>query len=71
MTKGSIFNLLKLENGLVISLFKIFKIGFLMGEEDYRNYLSMQIGISKLEFTLSIALKSKESLSISDIEGYS
>ena len=69
--KGFIFDLVKLENGWVITLFSLFKFGYLFGDEGFGNFQSIQIGLWKLEFTISFAWRTKESLSIDNIEGIS
>ena len=69
--KGFIFDLIKLENGWVITLFSLFKFGYLSGDEDFRHFKCIQLGLWKLEFTFSLAWKTEGSLSIDNIEGLS
>ena len=54
MNKGYIFDLITMENGWVITLFSFFRIGWLSGTDDNRFYKCLQLGIWKLELTISI-----------------
>ena len=54
MNKGYIFDLIKVENGWVICLFSFFRIGWLRASEDSRFYKCLQLGIGKIELTISI-----------------
>ena len=70
MSKGFIFDLLKLENGWVLTLFSIFRIGWIGSADDIKFYKCFQLGLSKLELTFSTGWGSSH-LEIDDIEGYS
>ena len=48
--KGYMFDLVKLNNGLIITLISIFKIGFAID----RRTICIVLGILKLELTLSL-----------------
>ena len=54
MAKGYIFDLLKIENGWIMTLFSFFRIGWLRTGEDNRFYKCLQLAIGKIELTLSI-----------------
>ena len=58
MTKGIIFDLIKLDNGFLITLFRLFKIGTITDNEGYGKYYTLLFGIRKLEFTLSLTWRS-------------
>ena len=68
--KGYIFDLLKLENGFVITLIYIIKYGWLGTDLESKFYKCIQIGFGKLEFTFSISW-GKQILSIDNIGAYS
>tara|TARA_R110002020_G_scaffold23434_1_gene77907 strand:- start:1900 stop:2112 length:213 start_codon:yes stop_codon:yes gene_type:complete len=70
MIKGSMFDFLKVTNGWVMTIFSFFKIGWLTGEEDSRLFKCLQIGIGRLELTMSFGWKTGD-VKISDIQGYS
>ena len=65
MTKGFIFDLLKIENGWIITLFSFFRIGWLRAGRDNNFYKCLQLGIGKIELTHSIGWNDS-SLSIDD-----
>ena len=54
MNKGIIFDLIKLDNGFLLTIFKLFKIGALKDNEGYGKYCTLLFGIRRLEFTLSL-----------------
>lgn len=54
MTKGIIFDLIQLDNGFLLTLFKTFKIGTITDDEGYGKYYTLLLGIKRLEFTLSL-----------------
>ena len=54
MAKGYIFDLLKIENGWIVTLFSLFRIGWLKAGEDNRFYKCLQLGIGTIELTISI-----------------
>ena len=58
MTKGIIFDLIKLDNGFLITLFRLFKLGTITDNEGYGKYYTLLFGIRKLEFTLSLTWRS-------------
>ena len=65
MNKGFIFDLLKIENGWVITLFSFFRIGWLRTGGNEKFYKCLQLGIGKIELTSSIGWNDS-SLSIDD-----
>ena len=69
--RGYIFDLLKLENGWIITLFKFFRIGWLRGDEGFGAYKCFQLGIGKLELTISLGWKNSMQISIDEAKGYS
>ena len=69
--RGYIFDLLKLENGWIITLLLIFRFGWIKGDDGFGPYKCIQFGIGKLEFTFSLAWKNNMKISIDNIEGYS
>ena len=54
MTQGFIFDLIKLDNGFLLTIFKLLKIGILTDNEGYCKYYTLLLGIRRLEFTLSL-----------------
>ena len=54
MTKGIIFDLIKLDNGFLLTIFRLFKIGTITDNEGYGQYYTLLLGIKQLEFTLSL-----------------
>ena len=54
MTQGFIFDLIKLDNGFLLTIFKLLKIGILTDNEGYGKYYTLLLGIRRLEFTLSL-----------------
>ena len=54
MAKGIIFDLIKLDNGFLITFFRLFKIGTLTDDDGYGRYYTLLLGIRRLEFTLSL-----------------
>ena len=58
MTKGIIFDLIKLDNGFLLTFFRLFKIGTITDNEGYGQYYTLLLGIKKLEFTLSLTWRS-------------
>ena len=54
MTKGIIFDFLKLDNGVYITLIKFIKIGYAIDNHGYGKFITFLFGIYKLEFTLSL-----------------
>ena len=54
MAKGIIFDLIKLDNGFLITFFRLFKIGTLTDDDGYGRYYTLLLGIRILEFTLSL-----------------
>ena len=71
MAKGYIFDLLKIENGWIMTLFSFFRIGWLKAGEDSRFYKCLQLGIGKIELTLSIGWNNSSISLNSDIRGVS
>ena len=71
MAKGYIFDLLKIEHGWIITLFSLFRIGWLKAGEDNRFYKCLQLGIGKIELTLSIGWNNSSISLNSDIRGVS
>ena len=69
--RGYIFDLLKLENGWVLTLFSFFRIGWLSGNEGYGPFKCLQFGIGKLESTISLAWKDSLTITIDEVKGYS
>tara|TARA_R100000152_G_C6597723_1_gene55966 strand:- start:228 stop:446 length:219 start_codon:yes stop_codon:yes gene_type:complete len=69
--QGFIFDLLKLENGWILTLFLIFRFGLLKGTNEYGTYGSIHVGIWKLEFTISLAWKDSLAVIIDEVKGYS
>ena len=55
MTKGIIFDLLKLNNGIILSLFKYFKIGVIKDNQGFGTFYTLMFAIYKLETSVSIA----------------
>ena len=54
MSKGIIFDLIKLDNGFLLTICRLFKIGTLTDNEGYGKYYTLLLGIKRLEFTLSL-----------------
>ena len=71
MIKGYIFDLLKIENGWIVTLFSFFRIGWLTGDEGFGPYKCMQFSIGKLELTLSLGWKNSYQIEIDEVKGYS
>ena len=71
MAKGYIFDVLKIENGWIMILFSFFRIGWLKAGEDNRFYKCLQLGIGKIELTLSIGWNNSSISLNSDIRGVS
>jgi len=71
MIKGYIFDLLKIENGWIVTLFSFFRIGWLTGDEGFGPYKCMQFRIGKLELTLSLGWKNSYQIEIDEVKGYS
>tara|TARA_R100000808_G_C2099561_1_gene117132 strand:- start:236 stop:451 length:216 start_codon:yes stop_codon:yes gene_type:complete len=71
MTKGYIFDLMKMENGWVITLFSIFKFGYLNNAYDFGIYKCFQIGIYKLELTFSLSWDAPKEFSFTNTGGIS
>ena len=71
MNRGYVFDLLKLENGCVITLFSFFTIGLLKGNEGFGSFRCLQLGIGKLELTISLAWKNSSELSVDKTRGFS
>ena len=70
MNKGYIFNLAKLENGFICTLFKLFKFGLIKGDDGFGPYNSILLGIYRLELVISLAWKPSIEITITE-KGYS
>jgi hypothetical protein len=57
-SKGYIFDLLKLENGYLVTLFSFIQIGYSSGDEFERFFKCIQFGFGKLVITFSLGWKS-------------
>ena len=60
MTKGIIFDLLTLNNGIVLTLFKFFKIGVIKDNQGFGTFYTLMFAIHNLETSVSIAWRTKE-----------
>ena len=60
MHKGYFFDLLKVQKGRVITLFRIFKIATKYGDEGLGKFVLIQFGILKLELTLSFTWRNEK-----------
>ena len=54
MTKGIIFDLLTLNNGMVLTLFRIFKIGLIKDNQGFGTFYTLMFAIHKLETSVSL-----------------
>ena len=70
MNKGYIFDLLKIENGFIITLFKLIRFGAFKGDEGFGPYSSILFGIYRLELVISLAWKPSIEVTINE-KGYS
>tara|TARA_R100000781_G_scaffold114913_1_gene87834 strand:+ start:376 stop:612 length:237 start_codon:yes stop_codon:yes gene_type:complete len=59
MTKGIIFDLLTVNNGMVLTLFNFFKIGVMKDNQGFGNFYTLMFAIHKLETSVSIAWRTK------------
>ena len=59
MTKGIIFDLLTLNNGMVLTLFRIFKIGLIKDNQGFGTFYTLMFAVHKLETSVSIAWRTK------------
>ena len=71
MNKGYIFDLLKIENGWILTLFSFFRIGWLRATELDGLYKCLQLGIGKFELTFSIGWNQSLIISDNEIRGIS
>ena len=71
MTRGYIFDLIKLENGWVVTLCSFLRLGWLKGDEGFGSYKSLQFGLGKLEITISLGWKNSSQITIDEMRGYS
>ena len=55
MNKGIIFDLLTLNNGIILTLFKIFKIGLIKDNQGFGTFYTLMFACYKLETSVSIA----------------
>ena len=60
MNKGIIFDILLLENGFVLTLFRLFQFGMAKDDEGAGPFISLIIGFHKLELTTSLTWRIKE-----------
>jgi len=70
MNKGYIFDLLKLDNGWIVTLLAIFKFGLFRGNEGFGPFTSVLFAIYRLEVVISLAWKPSIEISITE-KGYS
>ena len=59
MAKGIIFDLLTLNNGIVLTLFGIFKIGIIKDNQGFGDFYTLMFAVHKLETSVSIAWRTK------------
>jgi len=59
MAKGIIFDLLQLNNGIILTLFRIFKIGFIKDNQGFGTFYTLMLACYKLETSVSIAWRTK------------
>ena len=59
MTKGIIFDLLTLNNGMVLTLFRIFKVGIIKDNQGFGTFYTLMLAIHNLETSVSIAWRTK------------
>ena len=71
MSKGFIFDLVKLENGWIVTLFSLFKIAWINTDIDNNFYKCCQISFGKLQLTLSIGWKHSSLIIDNNVEGIS
>ena len=71
MTRGYVFDLIKLETGWVVTLLSFFRLGWLGGDEGFGAYKCLQFGLGKLELTISLGWKNSMQIKIDEAEGYS
>ena len=70
MSKGFIVDLIRVENGFILTLFKFFRFALFRGDEGFGNYSSILLGIYKLELVISLAWKPSLEVTIRQ-KGYS
>ena len=68
-SKGYIFDLVKLENGWIVTLFSFFSLGYLNENIESKFYKCFQISISKLQLTFSIDWSRAPGVSFVDVGG--
>ena len=59
MTKGIIFDLLTLNNGIILTLLKYFRIGIIKDNQGFGTFYTLMFAIYKLETSVSIAWRTK------------
>ena len=59
MNKGIIFDLLTLNNGIILTLFGILKIGIMKDNQGFGTFYTLMFAIYKLETSVSIAWRTK------------
>mgnify|MGYP003154458913 CR=1 FL=1 len=59
MTKGIIFDLLTLNNGIILTLFRIFKVGIIKDNQGFGTFYTLMLAIHNLETSVSIAWRTK------------
>jgi hypothetical protein len=64
--KAYLFDLLFLNNGVVVTLFKYFKIAIMKDNDGSGPFVLLQVAIWKFEITLSLTWKDQFEVSIKD-----
>ena len=59
MAKGIIFDLLTLNNGIILKLFRIFKVGIIKDNQGFGTFYTLMLAIHNLETSVSIAWRTK------------
>ena len=55
MNKGLIFDILKLNNGIILTLLNVIKIGAIKDNQGFGYFYTLMLAIHKLETSVSIA----------------
>ena len=59
MNKGIIFDLLTLNNGIILTVFKYLRIGVMKDNQGFGTFYTLMFAIYKLETSVSIAWRTK------------
>lgn len=56
---GFIFDILTIDNGIILTFFRIFKVAFIKDNQGYGTFYTLMLAIHKLETSVSIAWRTK------------